>query len=145
MDSVHETMERIYRLFEKHGPKAAAGVLAPLHPPAPERDRVQPLRHAPEVKARVLQLFAEGKTPKQVAEETKIPPGTIGKWSVGAGFTWRNRGYEEMKDEVWRLFSAGKKPKQVAEETKIPHGTIGKWSTRAGFRWNKRRSAEDGK
>jgi DNA-directed RNA polymerase specialized sigma24 family protein len=136
MDSIHDTMERIYRLFEKHGPKYAGGAAVPLVKET-KREMVHRLRHDPEVKERVLLAFSEGKTPRQVAAELKLPEGTVGKWSQEAGFKWPiyrppTAGLKK-KNRAAKMLAYGLTPTQVAEKLRLPVGTVCSWSSSWGL------------
>ncbi len=141
MDSIHDTMERIYRLFEKHGPKYAGGAAMPLVKES-KREKLHRLRHDPEVKARVLLAFSEGKTPRQLAAELGLPEGTLGKWSQQAGYKWplyRPPSNEQKRERAAKMLALGLTPTQIAKKLRVPRNTVCSWSSTLGFARPRRR------
>lgn len=144
MDSIRETMERCYRLLEKHGPRLAGFSGMPLLKTGVQREHAERLRHAPEVKARALAAFAEGKLPKQVAEELNLPPGTVGKWSIEAGYRWpshRPVAPHAARAEAVKLLESGVPPTVVAEKLRLSVSTVGGWSYSLGLRFSRGKKA----
>lgn len=89
MDSVTETMSRVYRLLEKHAPQL-------MQLPGGDERIVRPSRrvdftvtvYAPGVRAGVEGLLRSGIPPLEAARRSGVKYNTVLRWSACMGLKW---------------------------------------------------------
>lgn len=145
MDSITETMERIYALLDRHCPRLIerAGVVAETQ--VLQRREVDAPRkpHAALTREMAQALLRRGQGPTKVAELTGLPVGTIQKWSLELELRWpKGKRYGESKRKDQALFDrcaaalrARKLPCVVARDEGVPVCTVRKWARQLGVKF----------